>query len=89
MKDAWGKPKQSVFDLTDLKQGDLTYLNNTVKDATDKEVNDWLEEDFFMSMKFDPLVMFVVIPTLIQITVMGMMFMMFAVINLGTNLPTS
>jgi len=83
MKDSWGRPRQSVYDLTSLKQGELSALNNSTEESTSTEVDDWMEKDYFMSMKFDPLVMFVVIPALIQLTVFGAMLMMFVVINLG------
>lgn len=45
-----------------------------VRDATPEEAKAWREEDYWNRMDFDPLVMFVVIPTVVQVTVMGMMF---------------
>ena len=44
-----------------------------VKEATVEETREWLENDYFMAMKFDPLVLFVVIPAVIQIVVMAFM----------------
>ena len=44
-----------------------------VQEATAEETREWLENDYFMAMKFDPLVLFVVIPALIQIVVMAFM----------------
>ena len=47
-----------------------------VQEATVEETREWLENDYFMAMKFDPLVLFVVIPAVIQIVVMA--FMLFS-----------
>ena len=44
-----------------------------VKEATSEEMNEWLENDYFMAMKFDPLVLLVAIPGLIQVVVLGFM----------------
>jgi len=44
-----------------------------VQEATVEETREWLENDYFMAMKFDPLVLFVVIPAVIQIVVMAFM----------------
>ena len=44
-----------------------------VQEATAEETREWLENDYFMAMKFDPLVVFVVIPAVIQIVVMAFM----------------
>ena len=44
-----------------------------VKEATSEEMNEWLENDYFMAMKFDPLVLFVVIPSIIQVVVLAFM----------------
>jgi hypothetical protein len=48
------------------------------KTATPKQVEEWHKEDFWMRMDFDPMVMFVVIPAIIQITVFGLMLAVFA-----------
>ena len=48
------------------------------KEATPKQVEDWHKDDYCMRMDFDPIVMFVVIPAIIQITVFGMMLAVFA-----------
>ena len=42
-----------------------------VKEATVEETREWLENDYFMAMKFDPLILFVVIPAVIQVVVMA------------------
>ena len=44
-----------------------------VQEATAEETREWLENDYFMAMKFDPLILFVVIPAVIQIVVMAFM----------------
>ena len=44
-----------------------------VQEATAKETREWLENDYFMAMKFDPLILFVVIPAVIQIVLMAFM----------------
>ncbi|MDC0453846.1 hypothetical protein OAL98_01325 [Gammaproteobacteria bacterium] len=44
-----------------------------VQEATAEETREWLENDYFMAMKFDPLVLFVVIPAVIQIVVIAFM----------------
>ena len=49
--------------------------------ATPEQVKQWHEEDYWMKMDFDPLVMFVVIPTIIQLMAMGLMFSVMAVNN--------
>ena len=42
-------------------------------EATPEQFQEWRETDYWNKMDFDPLVMFVVIPTIIQLTCMGMM----------------
>ena len=44
-----------------------------VQEATAEETREWLENDYFMAMKFDPLILFVLIPAVIQIVVMAFM----------------
>jgi len=44
-----------------------------LRDATDKEFKEWREKDFMSSMKFSPLIMFVVIPTIVQASCLLMM----------------
>ncbi|MDA9842880.1 hypothetical protein N9C44_00235 [bacterium] len=80
--DSWGRPKQSVYDLTALRQGDLLSIHNELpEEATPEEVDEWMSTDFFMAGKFDPMQMFVVIPAVIQITVFGIMLASFALIQ--------
>ena len=45
-----------------------------IREATPKELKEWRETDFMSSMKFNPMVMFVIIPALVQascLTLMG------------------
>ena len=44
-----------------------------VRDATPEEAKAGREEDYWNRMDFDPLVMFVVIPTVVQVLVFGLM----------------
>jgi lysozyme family protein len=44
-----------------------------VRDSTPEEFAEWRETDYWNKMDFDPLVMFVVIPTVVQVLVFGMM----------------
>jgi|11_taG_2_1085331.scaffolds.fasta_scaffold00480_13 hypothetical protein len=46
---------------------------NTTREATPEEIQEWQTNDFFMAGKFDPLKLFVVVPTIIQITCVAMM----------------
>ena len=43
------------------------------KEATPEEIKEWHETDYWMKMDFDPLVLFAVVPSIIQITVLGFM----------------
>ena len=49
-----------------------------VRDATSEEAKAWREEDYWNRMDFDPLVMFVVIPTVVQVLVFGLMLAVMA-----------
>jgi len=48
-------------------------LNLQVREATQEEATEWNQNDYFIGMKFDPLVMFVLIPAVIQIVVLAFM----------------
>ena len=48
-------------------------MNTQVRNATPEEAIEWSKNDFFLSMKFDPLVLFVVIPAIVQIVVLVFM----------------
>jgi hypothetical protein len=54
-------------------------LNTQVRNATPEEAIEWSKNDFFLSMKFDPLVLFVVIPAIIQIVVLAFMLVSMSV----------
>lgn len=50
---------------------------NKTRDATPQEVQEWREDDFFSKGDFDPLLLFVVIPTVIQLVMVGFMLSIF------------
>jgi hypothetical protein len=47
--------------------------------ATPEQVKQWHEEDYWMKMDYNPLVMFVVIPTIIQVMALAFMFGVMAI----------
>lgn len=56
----------------------LELLLNKNRDATPEEVHEWQNGgDFFMTGDFDVMKLFVVVPAVIQITVFGMMLLVF------------
>lgn len=57
-------------------------LHNTT-DATPEEFQEWREKDFFSKGDFDPLLAFVVIPTVIQLSAF---FFMLAIFQLNDNI---
>ena len=52
-----------------------------MKTATSAKIKKWQETDYWMKMDFNPLVMFVVIPTIIQLMALGFMFGVMAINN--------
>tara|TARA_B100000900_G_scaffold413641_1_gene438128 strand:+ start:2752 stop:3027 length:276 start_codon:yes stop_codon:yes gene_type:complete len=54
------------------------HLHNTV-DATPEEWKEWRETDFFSKGNFDPLLLFVVIPTIIQVSAFFFMLAVFVI----------
>ena len=46
-------------------------MRSEVRDATPEEFEAWRKTDYWNKMDFDPLVMFVVIPTIIQLMAMA------------------
>ena len=65
-------------------QQQLELKLNATKEATPEEVKEWQNGgDFFMTGKFDALKVFVVVPTIIQMVVIGGMMMAFLIIGLG------
>jgi len=71
MNKAWNKDAVVNDTAKSYKQGQLPF--NTQKEANPEEVEEWLKNDYFMGMHFDPMQLFVVVPALIQVTVLGMM----------------
>ena len=52
---------------------------NKTREETPEEVEQWQNGgDFFMTGKFDAMKLFVVVPTIIQLTMIGLMFLIFA-----------
>ena len=47
--------------------------------ATPEQVKQWHEEDYWMKMDYNPLAMFVVIPTIIQVMALAFMFGVMAI----------
>lgn len=56
--------------------------NIMYKPATKKQIKEWQETDLFMSGNFNPLKLFVVIPTIVQIACLVFMFTMFGINDL-------
>ena len=54
-------------------------MNIQVRNATPEESVEWSQNDYFLSMKFDPLVLFVVIPAIVQIVVLAFMLVSMSV----------
>jgi len=76
--DSWKRPtyESEIIDQTYAQQLELQ-LNKT-RDATPEEVREWQNGgDFFMTGDFDALKLFVVLPTLIQLIMIGFMFSVF------------
>lgn len=56
----------------------LELLLNKPADSTPEEYEEWRENDYFSKGDFDPLVLFVAIPTIIQVLMFGFMLAVFA-----------
>ncbi len=84
--DAWKRPS-AADDAANVMSGYETQLElqlNKTVEATPEEVKQWQNGgDFFMTGKFDALKAFVVIPTIIQMVVIGGMMMSFLIIGIG------
>ena len=62
----------------------MELLLHKPRDATPDEVKKWQNGgDFFMTGNFDPMKIFVVVPAVIQMIVIGGMMMSFLIIGLG------
>ena len=57
----------------------MKYQDMKYKEATASQVKEWHETDYWMKMDYNPLVMFVVIPTIIQVMALGLMFGVMAI----------
>ena len=67
-------------------QQQLELKLNATKEATPEEVREWQNGgDFFMSGNFDPMKIFVVVPAVVQMIVIGGMMLSFLIIGLGLN----
>lgn len=56
----------------------LELLLNKPADSTPEEYEEWRENDYFSKGDFDPLILFVAIPTIIQVLMFGFMLAVFA-----------
>ena len=78
VEDSW---KRTIADEKYIDQNYVQQLElqlNKTRDATPEEVKEWQNGgDFFMTGNFDALKLFVVLPTLIQLMMMGFMFSVF------------
>ena len=53
-----------------------------INEATPADLKAWAETDYFMSSNFDPLTLFVVIPSMIQFVFFGGMMLSFKIIGM-------
>jgi len=74
-QDSWGR---SVIHEIDEPKVSVGSRNLGPRPATPEEMKAWRETDYFNRGDYDPLVMFVVIPTVVQVMCMGMIFMVMA-----------
>jgi len=56
----------------------LELLLNKPADSIPQEYEEWRANDYFSKGDFDPLFLFVVIPTIIQVLMLGFMLAVFA-----------
>ena len=57
----------------------LELLLNKPADSTPQEYEEWRANDYFSKGDFDPLFLFVVIPTVIQVAMFGLMLGVFVI----------
>jgi len=57
----------------------LELLLNKSPDSTPEEYEEWRANDYFSKGDFDPLFLFVVIPTVIQVAMFGLMLGVFVI----------
>ena len=77
-QDVWKRDLPSAVDdaanvMSGYEQQLELPLNKTVE-ATPEQFEAWRKEDYWNRGDYDPLVMFVVIPTIVQLMAMGLMF---------------
>jgi hypothetical protein len=76
--DSWKRPVYKD-DTVEVKaapkpvEKPVPHVNNYTE-CTPEEMAAWRQEDYWNRGDYDPLVMFVVIPTIVQVMCMGMMF---------------
>ena len=74
--DSWKRPVYREIETAVVPKPTPTpqpvHVNNYVE-ATPKEVEAWRQEDYWNRGDYDPMVMFVVIPAIIQLLAMAMM----------------
>ena len=78
--DSWKRPVyQEVSSMrADRIEQQLELNLDKPRDATPEEVQQWQNGgDFFMTGNFDPLKLFVVLPTIVQLLAIGFMFSVF------------
>lgn len=57
-------------------------LLNKPSDATPQDVTEWEQTDYFRKGDFDPIKLFVIIPSLVQIFAVGFMLLIFYINSL-------
>ena len=80
--DSWKRPVEveATDNLSQKYPQQLSIELNKPRDATPEEFEAWRKEDYWSRGEYNPLFMMVVIPTLIQIS---MLFLMFTIILLN------
>ena len=79
--DSWKRPVEvEIPELSERYPQQLSIELNKPRDATPEEFEAWRKEDYWNRGEYNPLFVMVVIPTLIQIS---MLFLMFTIILLN------
>lgn len=83
--DSWKRPVEQTYTVYEPEQAEIEFTTPyqdvarqpgmiwAPEPCTPEEMDHWRENDYWNKMDFDPMVMFVVIPAVIQIVVFGMM----------------
>jgi len=78
VEDSW---KRTIADEKYIDQDYVQQLElqlNKTRDATPEEVREWQNGgDFFMTGNFDVMKLFVAVPTIVQLVMIGLMFSVF------------